>query len=559
MRLARRSIRNWTTAFGQFAIVSRSRFPTVRSTATAPPGCRMLGREDSSSLASTSDVLSPMRILPHRLGLLSAPLLCVANLVAQAAPVPLHSEPVHLDSGYHDNLGKNPVVVATRELQVPGVAWLRVFFQQTHLPSGSRLRLTSLKDGLTQRHDANSLADYAGSSAYFNGDRIKIELVAGPGTRANRFLVTSTEYHRAPQGPLESICGPTDDRQRFTDARIARAVTGAGACTWWIIDEFTILTAGHCVTSAQNPVIVGFNIPLSTSTGTYVQPPPDDQYPVRLNSLRFGTGFGSDWAVAATERNSNHGEYAGQRQGAWFDLGPVPASPNGVTIRITGNGRVSAPVSPTWNAVTKTHTGPCVRTSSYVQYQTDTTGGNSGSPIIDEATGRSIGIHTHGGCSSTRGQNSGTRIDLAALRSAITVVQGSRTVGSMRGFGAGCGAPRPVMTMSGIPDIGQSVTVEVGGLPSGQPGFLLVGATDQAWNGAALPLALDFLGFVGCQLFVSVDATFALGTGTGSVSQTFPIPNQSAWIGARGFFQYMAAAPAGGAVFSNAFEMTVGN
>lgn len=44
-----------------------------------------------------------------------------------------------------------------------------------------------------------------------------------------------------------------------------------------------------------------------------------------------------------------------------------------------------------------------------MRYQTDTEGGNSGSPVIDEATGNAVGVHTHGGCSTSGGgNNSGT-------------------------------------------------------------------------------------------------------------------------------------------------------
>jgi hypothetical protein len=43
-----------------------------------------------------------------------------------------------------------------------------------------------------------------------------------------------------------------------------------------------------------------------------------------------------------------------------------------------------------------------------MRYRTDTMGGNSGSPIIDEATGYSVGVHTHGGCTSSGGNNNGT-------------------------------------------------------------------------------------------------------------------------------------------------------
>ena len=46
-------------------------------------------------------------------------------------------------------------------------------------------------------------------------------------------------------------------------------------------------------------------------------------------------------------------------------------------------------------------------------------GGNSGSPVIHEETGHAIGVHTHGGCSSTGGNNKGTRIDRSEFKSHV--------------------------------------------------------------------------------------------------------------------------------------------
>jgi len=51
-----------------------------------------------------------------------------------------------------------------------------------------------------------------------------------------------------------------------------------------------------------------------------------------------------------------------------------------------------------------------------MRYQTDTEGGNSGSPVIDDATGVAVGVHTHGGCTTGGGgNNSGTSTFLAAF------------------------------------------------------------------------------------------------------------------------------------------------
>ena len=84
----------------------------------------------------------------------------------------------------------------------------------------------------------------------------------------------------------------------------------------------------------------------------------------------------------------------------------------------------------------QTHVGPWVTlTGSTVQYQTDTTGGNSGSPVVHEQSGDAIGIHTHGGCTTSgTGQNSGTASNHSGLQAALVA-----PVGVCLGSGA-CGA-----------------------------------------------------------------------------------------------------------------------
>ncbi|MBK8979951.1 MAG: trypsin-like peptidase domain-containing protein [Planctomycetes bacterium] len=496
--------------------------------------------------------------------------LVLAAIAALSPTAPCQVDPVSrsvigvtVDSGFLDAVASRPQIVFRDEVAVPGAAWLRLELGATHLPSGSSLRLTSSADGAVQRHDAASLRDYGGSSCWLNGERVLVELIAAPDTRANRVVVDRVEYGMRGISAPESICGTTDDRQLSQDPRVGRAVSGASACTWWLVDEFTVLTAGHCAASAAGTVIVGFNIPLSLPDGTYVQPHPDDQYPLDLGTLRFlNSGVGADWGVVAALRNSNHHAYPGQRQGGWFRLGAVPAAVTGVDIRITGNGRVSAPVSLTWNAVQKTHVGPRVATSTAnaIAYRTDTTGGNSGSPIIHEQTGDAIGIHTHGGCSTSGGQNYGTRIDRADLALAIQAVRSSKVAGSLATFGAGCAGPAgtPALSLGGIPDVGGNVTVQVANVPAGQPAAMLIGVSVTAWAGYALPLDLGPFGLSGCALLTSVEVSDGVSTATGGVTYPVPIPLVRSLIDTRVHLQLLAADPTRTAVLSDGGTIRVG-
>src|SRR5690606_16149920 len=141
------------------------------------------------------------------------------------------------------------------------------------------------------------------------------------------------------------------------------------------------------------------------------------------------------WSVNQVGTNSNTGLLPTQANGGTFySLGTIPGGTGGQNITITGYGVSS---TGTLSQVQKTHTGPLAQINpTSLCYTTDTTGGNSGSPVIHQNTGTVIGIHTHGGCSSGGGCNSGTRIDRSDLQNAISTA--GRTPGKFELFGAGC-------------------------------------------------------------------------------------------------------------------------
>jgi V8-like Glu-specific endopeptidase len=244
-------------------------------------------------------------------------------------------------------------------------------------------------------------------------------------------------------GTFNSQCGATDDRLPSTDPRAGRILPVG--CTGWLINDCSecYLTAGHC---SSNMSVVEFNVPASSSGGGLNHPSPDDQYAVDAASIQSngGQGVGDDWAYYGTFPNPNTGLNAGQAQGSTYILGTAP-SVSGNDIRITGFGVDSTPSSR--NQTQQTLVGPfSVNNGTHLGYATDTEGGNSGSPVIWEQTGAAIGIHTHGGCSSSGGYNSGTNANHPDLQAAL-----ANPLGVCLGLTFGSLNPIPSIVPPGVP------------------------------------------------------------------------------------------------------------
>lgn len=368
---------------------------------------------------------------------LAGTLLLATFVSAQAVPEDSTTHPVGVDSGYVQNTSNSPAAIGVPQVvwstvvSVPGVAWLRLEYDGVLLSGaadrggdGSFVRITSLLDGAVQTQHLRHIGEWRDTSAYFNGDSVLVELLAHPNTGENRLIIATTKAGPAVPVQTHTICGPVDDRVLSYDQRVARnQPTG---CTSWLINDCNhcFLTAGHCTGNLQ---VVQFNVPLSNGNGQIQHPPPSEQYAVDASSMQDngGQGVGDDYAYFGVFANSTTGLTPHQANGGLaFDL-VTPPSVGGQNIRITGNGSTSSPVSPTWYLVQKTHSGPYASfTGTAVRYTTDTTGGNSGSPVILDGTNMAIGIHTHGGCTSTGGSNAGTGANHPALQAALANPQG---------------------------------------------------------------------------------------------------------------------------------------
>ena len=330
---------------------------------------------------------------------------------------------VTTDSGAVANPAATPEVVISFQVHAPGANWVRLYFEDVQLSgdvlagNGAVLRITSWLDGDTQELNARHLQQWQNSTAYFNGDTVQVEVLAQPNTGASRVAMRAVDAGIATTA--ESQCGQVDDRVLSSDPRSGRLLPVG--CTGWLINDCRTcaLTAGHCT---GNISVLQFGVPLSNNNGSLNNPPASDQYAVDAASVisNGGQGVGNDWAYFGTFPNPNTGLTAAEAQGGTFTLAAPPSTTAGNDIRITGYGTDNTPS--THNQVQQTHVGPLVDLfGTRIGYVTDTTGGNSGSPVIHEQTGNAVGIHTHGGCNTDgTGSNFGTQSSHPDLQAALS-------------------------------------------------------------------------------------------------------------------------------------------
>ncbi len=330
-----------------------------------------------------------------------------ASAAAQSAAPSSLSLSYPLDTGWVRNTTAFETVISSHTVQVGGSPWMRLRFEALLLAEGVFVRMTSFADGAVQELDADAAREWSASSAYFNGDRIQLELVAAPGAERSRAVLRSV-WVGPQQQPQFTVCGPTDDRVLSNDPRVARLLPVG--CTGWIFDDptFCLSTAGHCAATLLQ--IAQFNVPPSDASGAMQHPPPQDQYAVDpLSIQRQNGGLGADWANFGCFPNPNTGLTPHQRQQAAFTIA-APGLPNAAPLRVTGHG-VDLD-TPSASYAQQTHVGALVSlVGATLRHDADTTGGNSGSPIeLEGAGGLVVGVHTHGGCTSgvPSGGNYGT-------------------------------------------------------------------------------------------------------------------------------------------------------
>ncbi len=394
--------------------------------------------------------------------------------------------PFVYDSGYASNVTDQDQVVIAFPVKSSGASWLRLQFDSVELSgdpdtdSGSILRVTSLYDADAQVMNAQGVAHWRNTSCYLNGEEVLVEVIAKPHTGRNRIVMKSVIA--GIPGGTDSQCGPTDDRTLSGDGRACRLLPIG--CTGWIIDDCRscLLTAGHC--STANLQTAEFNVPLSTAGGTIIHPPATEQYAVDVSSKKTngGQGVGNDWGYFGCFPNTNTGLTPFGKQLVRFHLANPPAFNASESIRITGYGVDSG----TSNQVQQTHIGPWVTLNgTTVQYQTDTEGGNSGSPVAHGQNGDAIGIHTHGGCQTNgAGQNSGTASTHPGLVAALAAPSGvCLGAGACSAVGNNFCIPGPLMSVisgTGSASIAaNNLVLNANNIGVGKPGLFMYSLAKQ--------------------------------------------------------------------------------
>lgn len=350
-------------------------------------------------------------------------------------------------------------------VESPGAATIRAHIRSFHLGRASYVTLTSVADGDVQWLDVDALARSYNWSAAFNGSAVEVELHVAPGEGGVFVQIDGLRpsgTFQAGDGSIASICGANDDRVAFGDSRIGRTTQG---CTAWLVSNGAVLTAGHCSLAAGD--VVEFNVPLSTVNGNTMAAAVVDQYPINIATIvSENVTAGQDWQVFALNANTLTGRTAHQVQGFFRMTKGIPG--NGTVVRVTGYGLDNAPAGTGASACVggTNHNGGCVSNANcpgggtctgpsccdpdgtgplpcssicnsatqtlqtatgalinsnvnLILHNADTMPANSGSPIIWEANGLTIGIHTSGGCTPTAGNNAGTRFSRPVLETAI--------------------------------------------------------------------------------------------------------------------------------------------
>lgn len=251
---------------------------------------------------------------------------------------------------------KDQSLTLLTEVNIPSSRFLRLYFDGTQLGNESYLLLEAT-DGAKQMLRKNDLENWNFSSAYFNGNSVKVSLYKGKGDKNQVSITaikagkenkkqtstsnTATRSHSADETNLN---GAVDHDLMPYAAAVGRFTNGNNSFgTGWIAPNGAIVTSKRTASMTDNGYdVLEFNVPLSDSYGNVNHPGPEDQYPInKQRSWQLTQGlityhykrkydfdvekeegygeFHATWAVVEALPNST-GLRPGERQQQYFQI-----------------------------------------------------------------------------------------------------------------------------------------------------------------------------------------------------------------------------------------------
>lgn len=161
------------------------------------------------------------------------------------------------------------------------------------------------------------------------------------------------------------------------------------SCTAWITKGGMLITAGHCNPEPND--IVEFNVPLSNPNGSINYSLPEDTYTVSEVINSDDNPPDRDWAIFRVNDNPETGLQPIEAQIVYIEL---VQDLTGDIYRSMGYGSDAGIPGPLHKTL-RTDNGENLTqntTGDLVEFKAQLISGDSGSPIIDESTGKSVGV-----------------------------------------------------------------------------------------------------------------------------------------------------------------------
>jgi|GEM_PF-1913326 len=225
-----------------------------------------------------------------------------------------------------------------------GTSSIRLYFDEVQLGTNSYILLEG-QDSAQQKLNAESLKNWRNSSAYFNGQNVKVSLYQAAGeevaVKMKELEVTERNKGGKAQEAVQARAiktssdatayeGEIDLEETPWAAAVGRFTNGSNSYgTGWIAPNGAIVTSKAIVYYLvwNGYDIIEFNVPPSNPDGSVNHPGPEDQYPVVINDYANN----KVWALFNFKRRLNleAEDESGLEIAAYrFDAAIVEALPN---------------------------------------------------------------------------------------------------------------------------------------------------------------------------------------------------------------------------------------